>query len=281
LHPLRTARRPPRPQVDEVAIWLLAHLLVRHNAIKSPWRFQGRILESATGSTDLYDFQARSYDPSLGAFSSLDSVAGSAQNPLTLNRFLYANANPATLVDPDGHYAGDLDDERALVEVSTTTTCGLSSDPAHGVCTTKTTRHMKSNPRLPELPPKDCGFAWLGCTWIGGAWQATGGALVNGAGDAITTSPCDNDTICPPLTQAFAKSATVTVIVGGTVTVCVLASETCAALVAKAVQAGGTVCESSQETCQAAANEVIPPLVERSKTFAQDLEGLAVPRQVV
>jgi RHS repeat-associated protein len=74
-------------------------------AIKSPWRFQGRILESADGSTDLYDFQARSYDPSLGAFTSFDSVSGSAQNPLTLNRFLYAAANPATLVDPDGHRA--------------------------------------------------------------------------------------------------------------------------------------------------------------------------------
>jgi RHS repeat-associated protein len=73
---------------------------------RSPWRFQGRILESADGSTDLYDFQARSYDPSLGAFTSFDSVTGSAQNPLTLNRFLYAAANPATLVDPDGHAAG-------------------------------------------------------------------------------------------------------------------------------------------------------------------------------
>jgi RHS repeat-associated protein len=69
-----------------------------------PWRFQGRILESDIGSgTDLYDFGARSYDPSLGAFTSFDSVAGSAQNPLTLNRYLYASANPATLVDPDGH----------------------------------------------------------------------------------------------------------------------------------------------------------------------------------
>ena len=69
-----------------------------------PWRFQGRILESDIGAgTDLYDFGARSYDPSLGAFTSFDSVAGSAQNPLTLNRYLYASANPATLVDPDGH----------------------------------------------------------------------------------------------------------------------------------------------------------------------------------
>jgi RHS repeat-associated protein len=76
---------------------------VKHHAITSPWRFQGRILESASGSTDLYDFTARSYDPSLGAFTSFDSVTGSAQNPLTLNRYLYAAANPATLVDPDGH----------------------------------------------------------------------------------------------------------------------------------------------------------------------------------
>ena len=78
-----------------------------------PWRFQGRMLESSSASpaTDLYDFGARSYDPSLGAFTSFDSVSGSAQNPLTLNRYLYANANPATLVDPDGHaakcYGGD------------------------------------------------------------------------------------------------------------------------------------------------------------------------------
>jgi RHS repeat-associated protein len=76
-------------------------------SVSLPWRCQGRILESAGSSTssDLYDFQARSYDPSLGAFRSFDSVAGSAQNPATLNRYLYANANPATMVDPDGRAA--------------------------------------------------------------------------------------------------------------------------------------------------------------------------------
>jgi RHS repeat-associated protein len=75
-------------------------------SINVPWRFGGRLLESISGTTtDLYDFGARSYDSSLGAFTSFDSVAGSAGNPLTLNRYLYANANPATLVDPDGHAA--------------------------------------------------------------------------------------------------------------------------------------------------------------------------------
>jgi len=72
---------------------------------RHPGRFQGRILESATGTPDLYDFGARSYAPGLGAFTSLDSLHGSAQNPALLNGYLYANANPATLVDPDGHLA--------------------------------------------------------------------------------------------------------------------------------------------------------------------------------
>jgi RHS repeat-associated protein len=72
-------------------------------AVDSPWRYQGRVRETASGAPDLYDFSARSYDPGLGAFTSFDSVAGSAQNPLTLNRYLYAAANPATMVDPDGH----------------------------------------------------------------------------------------------------------------------------------------------------------------------------------
>jgi RHS repeat-associated protein len=68
-----------------------------------PYRFQGRILQSAEGSTDLYDFGARSYDPSLGTFTSFDTVSGSAQNPLTLNRYLYALGNPASFIDPSGH----------------------------------------------------------------------------------------------------------------------------------------------------------------------------------
>ena len=48
---------------------------------------------------------ARFYSPGLGTFTQLDSVMGAAQNPLSMNRFLYALANPATLIDPTGHLA--------------------------------------------------------------------------------------------------------------------------------------------------------------------------------
>jgi len=57
------------------------------SALPTPWRYQGRILESAAGTPDLYDFGARSYNPALGAFTSLDTLNGSAQNPALLNGY--------------------------------------------------------------------------------------------------------------------------------------------------------------------------------------------------
>lgn len=79
------------------------------SSLPTPGRFQGKLLESTVGNSDLYDFESRSYAPDLGVFTQLDSVAGSAMNPLTLNRYLYADANPETLSDPDGHVARLMD----------------------------------------------------------------------------------------------------------------------------------------------------------------------------
>jgi RHS repeat-associated protein len=81
------------------------------SATPSPWRYQGKLIEnSGPGTSELYDFGFRSYAPGLAAFTSLDDLTGSAQNPLSLNRFLYAAANPETLVDPDGHCYRYVDD---------------------------------------------------------------------------------------------------------------------------------------------------------------------------
>ncbi len=63
-------------------------------------------MESTSGQ---YDFGARQYDPPIGAFTSLDKVMGQAQNPLSLNRYLYAHANPLVMIDLDGHRATEYD----------------------------------------------------------------------------------------------------------------------------------------------------------------------------
>lgn len=48
---------------------------------------------------------ARFHPPGIGALTQLDWL-GLPQNPLSMNRFLCALANPATLIDPTGHAAG-------------------------------------------------------------------------------------------------------------------------------------------------------------------------------
>ena len=66
------------------------------------WKYQGR-LDLSPSSIPLYAAGARDYAPGLGMFTSLDTFAGSAQDPASMNRFLYAEANPATLLDRRAH----------------------------------------------------------------------------------------------------------------------------------------------------------------------------------
>ena len=73
------------------------------SALPTPWRYQGRLDLSPDAANPLYDYGARTYRPVQGAFTSLDTYAGAVIDPLSMNRFLYAEANPTSFVDPDGH----------------------------------------------------------------------------------------------------------------------------------------------------------------------------------
>ena len=162
-------------------------------SITSPWRFQGRILESADGSTDLYDFSARSYDPGLGAFTSFDSVTGGAQNPLTLNRYLYANANPATLVDPDGHFAGDLNDERGLVDKRTKAKSGGHDVPTTPVCAGHDFDPASCKAAARPDIPNDPGYSLAGSESVAPTMVKEQEAFVKAAEAAVAIAPdCRN-----------------------------------------------------------------------------------------
>jgi RHS repeat-associated protein len=61
----------------------------------------------------LFNAKARYFDPQLGRFLSQDSFLGQIDEPPSLHRYFYANANPTRYVDPTGHAAGDVWDPRS------------------------------------------------------------------------------------------------------------------------------------------------------------------------
>jgi RHS repeat-associated protein len=63
--------------------------------------YTGKEHDDVTGLTY---FGARYYDPHLGRFMSVDPVAFVESEPMTFNRYSYANNNPYKYVDPDGEF---------------------------------------------------------------------------------------------------------------------------------------------------------------------------------
>jgi RHS repeat-associated protein len=63
-------------------------------------RFAGHRIDITTG---LINMDARWYDPGLSRFISPDTIIPDLTNPQTLNPYSYAQNNPTTRVDPNGH----------------------------------------------------------------------------------------------------------------------------------------------------------------------------------
>lgn len=67
--------------------------------------FQGDWTDADTAQVDM---GTRMYVPALGRFSSRDALSGEVSDPLSLNQFAYANANPVSYWDPTGMAAAPL-----------------------------------------------------------------------------------------------------------------------------------------------------------------------------
>jgi RHS repeat-associated protein len=127
--------------------------LVATGSAVNPWRYRG-LLDVSPNSTPLYALGARFYSPQLGTFTAEDSVAGVAADPLSMNRYLYAEADPTTLIDPDGH---------------ATVTQPLCS-PLADFCTSASGDYTINSDRdqqgstTPSTKPKTCTAASLDCS---------------------------------------------------------------------------------------------------------------------
>ncbi|MEW8100448.1 MAG: RHS repeat-associated core domain-containing protein [Candidatus Thiodiazotropha endolucinida] len=59
--------------------------------------------EQFDSTLDQYYLRARYYDPSQGRFTQMDSFLGWEEDPTTLHKYLYANADPVNGTDPSGY----------------------------------------------------------------------------------------------------------------------------------------------------------------------------------
>jgi len=73
--------------------------LTRTGSTVNPFLFNAQQFDTASGD---YYLRARYYDPTSGRFLSQDPYSGSNDDPISLHRYLYADADPINIVDPSG-----------------------------------------------------------------------------------------------------------------------------------------------------------------------------------
>ena len=69
------------------------------------YRYTGEQFDPNAG---FYYLRARYYDQAMGRFVATDPYQGRMHEPVTLHKYLYANANPVMFNDPSGKFAGSI-----------------------------------------------------------------------------------------------------------------------------------------------------------------------------
>jgi len=85
--------------------------------------------EQFDAALDNYYLRARYYDPGSGRFTAMDTFQGIDNEPVTLNKYLYANADPVNNIDPSGRFSISSQ----MVAVSTIGILAVSSQHSYQI----------------------------------------------------------------------------------------------------------------------------------------------------
>ena len=77
-------------------------LLAQTGTTDNSYLYRGEQFDHESG---FYYLRARYMNPALGRFVTMDTFSGYSADPITLHKYLYANANPITYSDPSGDVA--------------------------------------------------------------------------------------------------------------------------------------------------------------------------------
>ena len=87
---------------DEYTYDAFGLLLEQTGTTENAYRYRGEQFDEELG---FYYLRARYMDPNVGRFVTMDEFAGNSHDPVTLHKYLYANANPVTYSDPSGNFS--------------------------------------------------------------------------------------------------------------------------------------------------------------------------------
>lgn len=77
-------------------------MIIVAGGTSNDYLYAGECFDANTG---LYYLRARYMNPAVGLFISMDSYQGSIYEPVSLHKYLYANANPMKYTDPTGYFS--------------------------------------------------------------------------------------------------------------------------------------------------------------------------------
>ena len=86
---------------DTYAYEAFGELLDSTGGSDNAYRYTGEQYDSGLNQ---YYLRARYYDQGVGRFTQMDIWMGRSQDPITLNKYVYANADPVRYVDPSGYF---------------------------------------------------------------------------------------------------------------------------------------------------------------------------------
>jgi RHS repeat-associated protein len=98
----------------------------------NPYLYAGERFDSGLG---LYHLRARYYNPALGRFMSRDPSGGRLSSPVSLHRYLYANADPVNGIDPTG--AETLAEETVAQSINNTVDAAELAEKGNKICDAK------------------------------------------------------------------------------------------------------------------------------------------------
>ncbi len=98
----RTLTNPSSEITDSYTYDAFGELLEQTGETDNNYLYTGEQIDPNTGN---YYLRARYYNPGSGRFLSMDGFDGVPQDPITLHKYLYGNADPVNMVDPSGYFS--------------------------------------------------------------------------------------------------------------------------------------------------------------------------------